>query len=225
MSAGWGPFPPVHQQAHAGLSQGTLSRGDQRDDPAASALISNQAPHRQDQKSGRREDAEDQGNFPRERMAKATTSRPMAVLAWCEPAAIAEEFQDAGIDNSARRKICGLAARPSRETSTGCGLAQSRARDVRILRRAHGVPHMVALPRAVDKKAAHPPKPARSRRATHSSGRRHAWSASVIRSFHASKGCDTWQAWAYFTYVQPHGIGMAALTGLNWDASSAIPHG
>jgi len=50
MSASWGPFPPVHQQAHAGLSQGTLSRGDQRDATAAGALISNQAPYRQDQK-------------------------------------------------------------------------------------------------------------------------------------------------------------------------------
>jgi hypothetical protein len=50
MSASWGPFPPVHQQAHAGLSQGTLSRRDQRDDLAAGALISNQVFHRQDQK-------------------------------------------------------------------------------------------------------------------------------------------------------------------------------
>jgi hypothetical protein len=50
MSASWGPFPPVHQQTHARLSQGTLSRRDQRDDPAAGALISNQVSHRQDQK-------------------------------------------------------------------------------------------------------------------------------------------------------------------------------
>jgi len=39
------------------------------------------------------------------------------------------EFGDAGIENSDRSEICGLAARLGEETSAGCGLAHAHASD------------------------------------------------------------------------------------------------
>jgi hypothetical protein len=50
-------------------------------------------------------------------------------LALRKPFAIVGEFGDAGIENSDRSEICGLAARLGEETSAGCGLAHAHASD------------------------------------------------------------------------------------------------
>jgi hypothetical protein len=193
MSAGWGPFPPVHQQAHIGRFQGTPSCRDQQRRPGGrrSNYQSGTSPTRPKTACG--EDAGDQGKFLRERNVQAATRFPIPLLAWCEPSAIAREFQAARMDRPARRTICGLAARPGEETSAGCGLAQSRVSEGRILRRAEGLTHRTTFPGAVDKKTAHPLTASSSRRARLPCACARTPSASVARVLQASKGFDAWQ--------------------------------
>jgi ribonuclease P protein component len=143
-----------------------------------------------------------------------------------KPFAIAEEFGGAKIEDPARREISGLAARPGEETSAGCGLAQPRTSDGRVLRRVESLTHETTFQGTVDRKAAHPLAAASSRRAGLVNVRACSPAASERGSF-ASAQPVRCQARVINILVKAADSvwPTTALTRLTRGASPAVPHG
>jgi hypothetical protein len=116
----------------------------------ADGLTINRSSHRQVKKRALRK-ARRSGQFSSREDREAFRGIRRSVSPARKPFAIAEEFADAKIEDPARREISRLAARPGEETSAGCGLAQPRTSDGRVLRRVESLTHQDTFQGAVDK--------------------------------------------------------------------------
>ena len=143
-----------------------------------------------------------------------------------KPFAIAEEFGDAKIEDPARREISRLAARPGEETSAGCGLAQPRTSDGRVLRRVESLTHETTFQGAVDRKTARSLAATSSRRAGLPRDRAHSPAASEGGIFAGGQRlrCQARAINILAKAAQPEWA-TAALTRLTRGARSAVPHG